>query len=306
MEMQEDSKGSTFIKGTEEIFKFMDQKSIEMKKIFLQGLVAHATSYDHIKIIFHEFIKIEKYSGMKEYLVDKEENVQVRTFNNKKGTYIVILKSSDCIETIIEDLNKCRDSLNKGKELNLSCSFSKYDGNPLDTTEIIKVEIQNPIPMSNADTYAKLGKVIHVQNKKGKDIVIFSSVEEFLLIRKEYEIRKKKLRNSRNVYFQLNPNEMNKAAPIYCIITRNCKRPNNFEELIEAFTKKYPFKNQVETFKAPLETSKIPEHKVSRETKAQSKEGKGKAGFERRSERLKGTDSKDSELGKEKQNKKQK
>lgn len=236
-----------------EIITDSTQKVKEVDKSSLSGvIVSQVDKYEQLnKIVLYG--KSENNPGIEGLLVDSEGNIQVRSFRKSKGSHIILFEGKIDIENVLQVLRENQIKYNKerkNQEPIATCTFSKYIGNPLDTTGIIRVEIHNPIPNANEATYSKLGKVINVQNKKGIDFVTFSSLNDFMYVREKYEIELKNLRKKGRVYFHLDPNESNNAAPTFFIITRMRTIPDNIEELLNAFILKYPFKNTKKEEKA--------------------------------------------------------
>jgi len=84
----------------------------------------------------------------------------------------------------------------------------------------------------------------------------------FLPAAEQYYRIKKKKKEKQQFYFYLDPNEKNRAAPQYFIITKEYSKPANLQETLMLILHKFPINNNEEPkdIKSPA-TTEAPKQK---------------------------------------------
>jgi len=197
-------------------------------------------------------MKIENLIRTHPYLIDDEGKLNCRRLGDHSHAIVLIFK--EC------DINNIKDTVQQNMEE--YCTQRKipkyeikiYEGNPLDTAASIRVKVRNPDPNADATYYSDFGEVEKMARKQGFDLIDYKTLNCFLPAAEEYYRAKKKKKSSQPLFFYLHPEEKNRAAPQYSILTKNYTKPTNLNENVQLILDNFPIEKAKEV---KLEATKI-------------------------------------------------
>jgi len=208
-----------------------------------------------------KIMEIENLLRTHPYLKDSDGKINCRRLGDQNQA-ILLLFNENCDINIIKETIQ-QKMMEVSTQLKLPKLIIKvFEGNPLDTAGTIKVKVKNPDPNADKIYYQDFGEVENVVRKQGYDHIDYKSLYCFLPAAEEYYRIKKKKKEKQQFYFYLDPNEKNRAAPQYFIITKEYSKPANLQETLMLILHKFPINNNEEPkdIKSPA-TTEAPKQK---------------------------------------------
>jgi hypothetical protein len=240
----------------EELLEVQGKKSKQYQKsmeLYSKGIIIFRKTsrlqnlkpnLNHLKIILSS---IDNFDNNFPHLFDTNGGLNVRYTGRDKNNFLLIFRDDVDIEKILSLIKESSNSKKNKKLLKLangeSYSFSVYQGvSPLDARTNIRVTVQNPDPEADKTYYQDFGDIVNCKRRNGTDHITYKTLKPILPALKEHQRWRKAQKG--NVFFFLDPNEENKAAPLYSITTKLFKLPKGFDAALEIIKSKYP-KTQV-------------------------------------------------------------
>jgi len=216
------------------------KKNQEASTEFTNGLVINSKNSEvALKSYIVELIfkNIENFSENYPHLIDSNGCLKLRKIG--KYAYILIFKKNCDIEELRNKAENSMKILLKERKIRNELVIKVYDGLPLDTTKHIVVEVTNPNPKAEEKDYKVYGEILKFADSKGKHIITYSSINNFLPALEQYYKEKKNIWKKRDFSFYIDPNEENKAAPQYRILTKKYAKPST-TFAVQKLKEKYP------------------------------------------------------------------